>query len=559
MHGKNVENFWFSKTNTLPRIGLASCIVVFAVLGVKLFFFSHAATSSLVGDLNNDNTVNVFDLSIFLAHWQEAGSGLPEDFNNDGTVNIFDLSMLLNNWGKTGATISAAWASPDWTLTGQPGNWSTTPIPANVVLNTSAAPYGGSTLNVQAVKELAGQAAALSWVNTNAYSERTYYVPLNTPLQPVRLCRSTSNCVPNWGPPTDDLWRAAMGENNTATPNRTTGAPAVDDYIGGGIPLTADVEPAPGTDAEAVICLGGGHSGDNPWVLHNSDGSIFKRPDGQEIEGNCWEIWGLRADPNYDSTKPVSTTNTKWEIAWGAHRTGFFTQAGSLPNNTYGLQLDTLSGRYCPRVGAGEYICSGISYATQKTWFGPAVGYPGSPDATTYEAGWGVTAAETPLLTDVVQQHDCQNVLSGALDFGHAIGVQLKYSRYLGSGSTAWWPAGSSDGNNSHMAIGEGMRFFFGPSVQMPAGLSAPAQAMFRTMQKYGIIIDDQTGGGTSIVYNADGSYASGGTINIRTEIKGATDECGQLGITSALKGIPWSQLSGPIKQGSDTNPNPTQ
>jgi hypothetical protein len=51
------------------------------------------------GDLNGDGHVNIFDLSIFLSHWQQTSTGLPEDFNNDGTVNIFDLSILLSHYG----------------------------------------------------------------------------------------------------------------------------------------------------------------------------------------------------------------------------------------------------------------------------------------------------------------------------------------------------------------------------------------------------------------------------------------------------------------------------
>ncbi len=52
-----------------------------------------------IGDLNGDGHVNIFDLSIFLNHWQQSGSGLPEDFNNDTVVNIFDLSILLSHYG----------------------------------------------------------------------------------------------------------------------------------------------------------------------------------------------------------------------------------------------------------------------------------------------------------------------------------------------------------------------------------------------------------------------------------------------------------------------------
>ena len=51
-----------------------------------------------VGDLNLDNQINVFDLSILLSNWQMTGT--VADLNHDNTVNIFDLSILISNWGK---------------------------------------------------------------------------------------------------------------------------------------------------------------------------------------------------------------------------------------------------------------------------------------------------------------------------------------------------------------------------------------------------------------------------------------------------------------------------
>jgi hypothetical protein len=50
------------------------------------------------GDLNNDNNVDIYDLSILLSHYGLTSS--TGDVNSDGTVNIFDLSILLSNYGK---------------------------------------------------------------------------------------------------------------------------------------------------------------------------------------------------------------------------------------------------------------------------------------------------------------------------------------------------------------------------------------------------------------------------------------------------------------------------
>lgn len=219
------------------------------------------------------------------------------------------------------------------TALGQPGNWATTPIPSGVALDQGRAP-NRLPLTTAVPAELAGQAAADSWVNQAAYSAKVFYVPVNTQDQPVRLWRYSGHCVPNWGSPGEDLWRAAMGEGNSATIDRTTGKPISDQYIGGGIPIDSAVTASPGTDREAVICRGGGDSATPPWVLRNRDGSVFTRPDGQEIEGNCWEVWGLQPDPTYNPDLPISPSNTKWMIQWGARHTGLFTQVTGAPVST---------------------------------------------------------------------------------------------------------------------------------------------------------------------------------------------------------------------------------
>jgi hypothetical protein len=70
-----------------------------ACAGAYVLFLSSAA--SIVGDLNNDNVVDLLDLSILLSHWDQTGSGLSQDLNNNGSVDIYDLSILLKNYGNT--------------------------------------------------------------------------------------------------------------------------------------------------------------------------------------------------------------------------------------------------------------------------------------------------------------------------------------------------------------------------------------------------------------------------------------------------------------------------
>jgi dockerin type I repeat protein len=80
------------------RYLLAALVALAAVVLAYVIINAHA--SSVIGDLNNDGTVNIYDLSILLADW---GTTNPvADLNHDGTVNIFDLSILLSHWGQTG-------------------------------------------------------------------------------------------------------------------------------------------------------------------------------------------------------------------------------------------------------------------------------------------------------------------------------------------------------------------------------------------------------------------------------------------------------------------------
>lgn len=60
------------------------------------------STGPKQGDMNNDNTVNVLDLSSLLSNWGKTSSGWNNakcDINGDGTVTVLDLSILLSKWG----------------------------------------------------------------------------------------------------------------------------------------------------------------------------------------------------------------------------------------------------------------------------------------------------------------------------------------------------------------------------------------------------------------------------------------------------------------------------
>jgi hypothetical protein len=57
------------------------------------------ALATIVGDLNGDGAVDVFDLLMLLSAWGPcARSACPADLDGDGAVDVFDLLILLANW-----------------------------------------------------------------------------------------------------------------------------------------------------------------------------------------------------------------------------------------------------------------------------------------------------------------------------------------------------------------------------------------------------------------------------------------------------------------------------
>lgn len=70
---------------------------------------SYASTTE-PADINNDNTVNVFDLSILLSKWNSIDA--TSDLNKDGAINVYDLSMLLSKWGPVRVTTVETYPAP---------------------------------------------------------------------------------------------------------------------------------------------------------------------------------------------------------------------------------------------------------------------------------------------------------------------------------------------------------------------------------------------------------------------------------------------------------------
>lgn len=63
-----------------------------------------STASSLIGDINKDNKVDILDLSLLLSNWDTTNA--VSDLNSDGTISILDLSILLSNYGQTATAVS---------------------------------------------------------------------------------------------------------------------------------------------------------------------------------------------------------------------------------------------------------------------------------------------------------------------------------------------------------------------------------------------------------------------------------------------------------------------
>ncbi|MBC7261382.1 MAG: hypothetical protein H5T63_05160 [Chloroflexi bacterium] len=57
--------------------------------------------SLLAGDINSDNTVNLFDLVLIAGRYGTQAIGNdPEDVNGDGIINLFDVVLTSGNYGR---------------------------------------------------------------------------------------------------------------------------------------------------------------------------------------------------------------------------------------------------------------------------------------------------------------------------------------------------------------------------------------------------------------------------------------------------------------------------
>jgi hypothetical protein len=112
----------------------ATLIVLVCVLVGLVVLRARAAT--LEGDLNNDGTVDILDLSILLSAWGTTNTAIATNFSHTGPVDIIDLSALLSRWGQS--AVPSPSPTPTYTPTPTP-----TPVPAFVGRSGTNLTIGG--------------------------------------------------------------------------------------------------------------------------------------------------------------------------------------------------------------------------------------------------------------------------------------------------------------------------------------------------------------------------------------------------------------------------------
>jgi hypothetical protein len=147
------------------------------------------------------------------------------------------------------------------------------------------------------------------------------------------------------------------------------------------------------------------------------------------------------------------------------------------------------------------------------------------------EPYWGVAASRLSLLGGVVQIAELQ---TGVIE--HALQLNVPWAR-----QAQWsFPAQSCDGTDTATySIPEGAWFRLDPTVDLTTlGLTSLMLVLTRAVQRYGMLVGDQTGAGVGIIFEDPGSQ----TAAIAADADGPTN-APEGGTPLYLQSFPWEYL----------------
>ncbi|MBX4201448.1 hypothetical protein KW803_00930 [Candidatus Saccharibacteria bacterium] len=115
------------RKQTFSKPQLLIFTLVFALIGGILIYRSFAASNpNLPGDVNNDNVVDITDLSTILTYFNTTDS--RGDADSSGRVDITDLSIVLSHYGGSYSPPPSGLPFPEASL--KPGYQTLPPVPA---------------------------------------------------------------------------------------------------------------------------------------------------------------------------------------------------------------------------------------------------------------------------------------------------------------------------------------------------------------------------------------------------------------------------------------------
>ena len=256
----------FKPEARFSRKSLVLFAILFAVIGGVFLLRSYADNPNLPGDINNDNVVDITDMSLLLSSY--GTNNTAADLNDDGTVNILDLSILLTNYGRTYTptnpqpTLTFS-ANPTTINSGQSSTltWSTT----NATSCNASGAWSGtrSTSGNQSVSPTATSTYTLTCNGTGGSVNRSVTVTVNptTPPPPSPNPPPTSGAclvsnATSWQPESCPAGTNIEVTNQTWSCNRP-----LSQY--GPLPIKVTVRATTSYDAAGAITLDSGCQGDS--------------------------------------------------------------------------------------------------------------------------------------------------------------------------------------------------------------------------------------------------------------------------------------------------------